>query len=269
MQDSYSLSQEARNLGYRMEAYESVTSTNTLAATRAKQGDAGLLWIVAGEQTQGVGRRGRVWRSPPGNLSTSLLLISDVPPDKAAQLSFVGGISLAESLAQLTGGAAQIQLKWPNDMLLEGGKLGGILVERHPLTQGKAALIIGMGLNVASAPPSEAYATASLRTSGFNVPPPQLFMALTRAWAVNFALWNEGRGFDLIREKWLNRAAGLGKDIHIQRQEQKISGRFKTIDGQGQLMIETKTGEIVTIAAGDVHFGDATTWRPDSNLKLS
>jgi len=263
MQDSYYLSQEARNLGYRMEAHESVASTNIEAAIRAKQGDAGHLWIVAGEQTQGVGRRGRVWHSPPGNLSTSLLLVSTLPPDKAAQLSFVGGVSLAESLAQLTDGAAQIQLKWPNDMLLEGGKLGGILVERHPLTQGKVALIIGMGLNVALAPPSEHYATASLRTSGFDVTPPQLFTALTQAWLMNFALWDEGRGFGLIREKWLNRAAGLGKDIHIQHQDQKISGCFKTIDGQGQLMIETRAGEIVTIAAGDVHFGYAATWRPE------
>jgi len=262
MQVSYSLSPAAVTQGYRLEAHQSVTSTNLVAQERAQQGDEGQLWVVADEQTQGVGRRGRVWRSPKGNLAASLLLVADLAPDKAAQLSFVGGLSFAESLESLTDGKAKIQLKWPNDMLIDGAKLGGILVERHALRQGKVAIILGMGVNVAS-PPSADYVTASLHTSGFELSSAQVFEALTERWLVNFALWDEGRGFEQIRQKWLALAAGLGREIHIVRQGQKLSGRFKTIDTQGQLMIETFDNKLIAIAAGDVHFGDAATWRPE------
>jgi len=272
MQAPYFLSQRAHHQGYHVEAHERVTSTNMLALNHARQAGEGLLWVVGGEQTQGVGRRGRSWHSPPGNLYASLLLVADYPSNKAALLGFVAGVSLAETLTRLTGTTGKIHLKWPNDVLLDGAKLTGILVERHPLPQktgsqeisleGKAAIIIGIGINVTSAPQSENYTTTCLHAKGFDLMPQQIFTLLSEAWSVNFDLWDGGRGFGAIREKWLSHAAGLGKDIHVVCQGRKVSGCFKTIDAQGQLVIEMKEGVLVTISAGDVHFGDAASWHP-------
>jgi len=245
---------------YRVEIHETVTSTNELALAAARQGDQGQLWIVAGEQTQGVGRRGRVWHSPKGNLYASLLLVADYAADKAARLGFVAGVAMAEALTRCIGQAAKIRLKWPNDVLLDGAKLTGILIERHPLQRGKAAIIIGLGINVVHAPATVNYAATSLKMSGFDIVPEQIFNPLVDCWAVNFDLWNDGRGFEHIRQKWLASAAGLGKQIHVEQQGQRISGIFKTIDVNGQLVIEQRHGEQLVISAGDVHFGDVGTY---------
>jgi len=264
MQASYSLHEQARQQGYRVEAHETVTSTNLLALLRAKQGEKGYLWIVAEEQTQGVGRRGRVWHSPSGNLYSSLLLINDYTPERAALLGFVAGVAMADALSGLIGSRAEIGLKWPNDVLLDGAKLTGILVERHPLPpgpSGNTAIIVGIGINIVQAPSQANYAVTSLHDRGFAFTPQQIFMALSKAWSVHFDVWNQGSGFAHIREKWLHFAAGLGEKIYIQMQGQRVSGLFKTIDEAGQLVIETQEKKHLTISAGDVHFGDAATWR--------
>jgi len=276
----YPLSVQAQSHAYRVEAHGTVTSTNRLALHRAHQGDRGKLWIVAGEQTQGVGRRGRIWHSPEGNLYASLLLVANYAAEQAALLGFVAGVALAETLGDLTGCPAKIQLKWPNDVLLDGAKLTGILVERHPLApfskngdqssdkncgkeqgQGQLAIIIGIGINVVHAPQQPHYAVTSLRDRGYEITPAQIFNRLSQAWSINFDLWSEGGGFPPIREKWLKFAAGLGNFIQVQRQGETIRGIFKTIDTQGRLMIERESGDQVAISAGDVHFGDAVTSR--------
>jgi len=246
----------------RFETHKVVPSTNLLALERARQGEMGPLWIVAEEQTQGVGRRGRTWHSPPGNLYASLLLVADYPADKTALLGFVAGVAMAETLTGLVGNMAKIQLKWPNDVLLNGAKLTGILVERHPLLKEKAAIIIGIGINVAHAPSQANYAVTSLASSGFYIKAAPLFNRLAHFWERAFILWDEGQGFEKIRQKWLGFAAGLGHQIHILKQGEIISGIFKTIDVTGQLVIEKDEGEQVIVSAGDVYFGNVATFRP-------
>jgi len=265
MQDFYALSERALQHGYRLQSHESVTSTNQLAITKARQGDAGRLWIVANEQTQGVGRRGRAWYSPAGNLYASLLLVTDFSPEQAATLGFVAGVAMAEALREVTQNTTKIRLKWPNDVLFDGEKITGILVERLTLKQGMAASIIGIGINVVHAPLQANYPVTSLKTQGLSLSSGEIFTHLSAAWAVNFDLWEREGGFESIQKKWLEFGYGLGEKIHVIRQGKIISGIFKTIDATGQLVIKTEGKGEVTISAGDVHFGDAATWHFHKN----
>jgi len=172
---------------------------------------------------------------------------------------------MAGTLRSLTEDRAQIRLKWPNDVLLDGAKLTGILVERLPLTRGKAAVVVGIGINVAHAPPQTNYPVTSLMANGFSITPPQIIGLLSHFWAMYFDLWHEKNGFECIREKWLSHAAGVGQEIHIKQQGRKLSGLFKTIDEQGRLVLKQDNGVLIAIAAGDVYFGEVATWQPDKN----
>jgi len=296
----FTLSSEAKAQKYRLDYHERVTSTNILAAEYAKSGDAGRLWLVAGEQMQGKGRRGRVWHSPFGNLYASLLLLEDIRPERAATLGFVAGVSLVEAIVAVSPPgileATTLQLKWPNDVLLNGAKLAGILLEQFPKTVerlsdkncsenkgmerftepgevntaqerliwpklNEVAMVIGMGLNVAHAPEAEFYPTACLNQHGFDITPAQLFERLSHFWTQNFALWNRGDGLDKIRQKWLQYAAGLGDKVHVLVNDIPVDGIFETIDAQCQLVIKTKDGRRHVVPAGDVHFGTVKTFR--------
>jgi len=238
----------------------SLPSTNTALLT-APLPDAGCRVLLAEHQSGGRGRHGRAWVSPlGGQLAVSVLRGFDGGLARLGGLSLVAGIAVAEALH--AAGYGEVRLKWPNDVLLDGAKLTGILVERHPLPQGNSATIIGIGINVVQAPSQADYAVTSLHARGFAFTPQQIFMVLSKAWSVNFDLWDKGRGFVHIREKWLRFAAGLGEKISVQMPGQRVSGWFKTIDAAGQLVIETSDNVQVRISAGDVHFGDAGTWRP-------
>jgi len=264
----FRLSPQALAQGYRLDQHALVASTNVLAVQYAKDGEAGHLWVVAARQAQGKGRRGRVWYSPPGNLYASLLLVEDIEQTQAATLGFVAGVSLIETIATLCppyiGSTISLQLKWPNDVLLDGAKLAGILLERLLLPKsGKAALIIGFGLNVEQAPEAEFYPTISLKKAGIDATPQLVFEHLSYFWAQNFSLWQKKNGLDIIRQKWLENAAGLGGEVHVLVNSEAISGIFETIDEQCQLVITTESGEKVTVPAGDVHFGNVSSWRPN------
>jgi len=265
----FRLSPQAVAQGYRLDQPGLVTSTNVLAAQYATNGEAGHLWIVATKQTQGKGRRGRVWHSPSGNLYASLLLIEDIEQIRAATLGFVAGVSLIEALVAIcppdTLSTTSLQLKWPNDVLLDGAKLAGILLERLLMPKsGKAALIIGLGLNVKQAPEAEFYPTISLKKAGIDTTPQLVFEHLSHFWAQNFTLWQKKNGLDIIRQKWLENAAGLDGAVHVLVNNEPISGIFETIDEQCQLVIATESGKKITVPAGDVHFGNVSSWRPNT-----
>jgi len=263
----FCLSPQALAQGYRLDQHELVASTNVLAAQYAKNGEAGHLWIVAASQAQGKGRRGRVWYSPSGNLYASLLLIEEIAQTQAATLGFVAGVSLIEAIAAIcppdTGSTIPLKLKWPNDVLLDGAKLAGILLERLLMPKsGKAALIIGLGLNVELAPEAEFYPTISLKKAGINATPQLVFKHLSHFWAQNFTLWQKKNGLDIIRQKWLENAAGLGGEVHVLINHEPVSGIFETIDEQCQLVISTESGKKMTVPAGDVHFGTVSSRQP-------
>ncbi|MBL8575979.1 MAG: biotin--[acetyl-CoA-carboxylase] ligase [Mesorhizobium sp.] len=269
----FSLAPTAIAAGYRIEAHDSVGSTNALALERGAAGDPGRLWIVSKKQESGRGRRGRAWATPEGNLAATLLLTEAFDLKLAATLGFVAGLALADALdavvpdlhfaVAVDGGTAggnggrlgdRFELKWPNDVLASGSKLAGILLESTLLPGNRAALAVGIGVNVVAYPEGVPYPATSLKALGFAGDAETLFLALSDAWAQNIAVWREGAGLSEVRRRWLSRAAGLGSEVAVRVDGNVIRGIFETIDEDCRFVIRSG-GDKVVIAAGDVHFG--------------
>jgi BirA family transcriptional regulator, biotin operon repressor / biotin---[acetyl-CoA-carboxylase] ligase len=241
--------------GWRVARHERIGSTNDEARRLAQAGDPGRLWIVAREQTQGRGRRGRVWASPPGNLYASALLIDPSPVAIAAQIGFVAGVALRAALAEL-GADGQIRLKWPNDLVWRGAKVGGLLVEGLALGDGRLACIVGIGVNCADAPQDLPYPAATLAEAvGGPVAPEALFARLAPRFEDALALWRGGAGFPAIRAQWLGHAAGLGGPIRIAGARGFRDGIFRTLDEHGRLVLDGANGP-ETVEAGDLFLVD-------------
>ena len=244
--------------GYGRRVLAEVDSTNALAGRIAAGGSAGPEWILAGFQTGGRGRRGRAWVSPRGNFHATLLLYPEAAPGMAALRSFVAAVALREALADLTGLPGQLALKWPNDLLLNGGKVAGILLESSGSGRGVAHLAVGIGVNLIAAPDPGSVEPGALRPvsvlaeTGHRIAPEVLLDRLAPA----FAAW-EARlateGFAPLRSAWLAHAARLGQEIRARAGAREVTGRFETIDAAGALVLATPAGREV-IAAADVFF---------------
>jgi BirA family biotin operon repressor/biotin-[acetyl-CoA-carboxylase] ligase len=258
--------------GYRLAAFDTIGSTSTEGLDRARAGDRGQLWVVARQQTAGRGRRGRHWETASGNLAASLLLIDPALGSDAATLGFVAGLALESAicacapelacrldLGDSTTEHARLRLKWPNDVLVDGGKVAGILLQAATLPGGASAVVIGIGVNVRHAPEGISYPATSLAAGGADVAPEDVFEALSDAWVEQQTVWDQGRGFGLIRRRWLERAAGLGSPIAVSFGQDLLRGTFETIGDDGQLVVRADDGSMRTVAAGDVHFGMAAT----------
>ena len=260
---AFALGPRARAQNYRVEAFDSIGSTNAEALERARAGERGPLWLVTDLQTAGRGRRQREWISPRGNLAATIVETLDVQPPVAATLGFAAGLSLEAALQTVSmehrmrsGASVQFLLKWPNDVLADGKKLSGILLEAETIG-GDLAVAVGMGTNVISAPEGTPYPATSLAALGITAGAGDLFMALSGAWAEFRGNWDNGRGFGEIRSRWLDRAAGLGEAVSIQSSGTSVEGIFETIDETGCLIIAGHDGKRTPIAVGDVHFGSA------------
>src|SRR5438105_12858227 len=172
----------AARSGVRLVSFETIGSTNAEALARARAGERGPLWITAGRQTAGRGRRGRSFVSEPGNLFASLLLTDPSPADRAAELSFVAALALHDAICQVAPVlAGRLELKWPNDLLCDGAKLAGILVEGESGSGRPLAVVIGIGVNCAHHPDGLSYPATSLAACGVTVTPQRLFAALSRS----------------------------------------------------------------------------------------
>ncbi|MBY6202403.1 biotin--[acetyl-CoA-carboxylase] ligase [Maritalea mobilis] len=236
----------------------STDSTMAEAARRAPSA-LGPEWVLAFEQTAGRGRRGRAWSMPAGNFAASLILHPKEPPQQVALRSFVAALALHDALVALGVPATDLALKWPNDVLLKGGKLAGILLESLGDGRGGLAhLVIGIGVNLAAAPePSALEATAVAPVSlaadaGVQVGPEDVLNALAPAYADLEAQFTT-YGFAPIRNAWLSKAARLGEVITARLPTDEITGTFTDVDMDGNLVLETLKGRR-TIAAADIFF---------------
>ncbi|MGE0257967.1 MAG: biotin--[acetyl-CoA-carboxylase] ligase [Alphaproteobacteria bacterium] len=238
--------------GYRLLRYDSIGSTNDEAKALARAGAAENTLIWAGEQTSGRGRRGRLWVSPPGNLYLSLIVRPAVSPARAAQLGFVATLALADAIGSLCGTSLEIRCKWPNDILVAGRKLAGILLESEIADNDTIDfVVIGVGVNLASRPNDTEYKATSLAEQGFpGIGPARLLSAFVRDFAEWSGTWREG-GFAPIREAWLARAAGLGAEIRVRLERTTLLGRFLDLDEGGSLVIETLRGR-QRVSAGEI-----------------
>ncbi len=244
--------------GWRHLSLDDVGSTNTVAFERASQGDAGRLWITARSQNAGKARRGRHWVSEPGNLYASLLLLNPAPADALATLPLVVSLALHKAIGKLCPDLSDVlKIKWPNDILLDGKKLSGILLEAANDKHGRLAVVIGMGINCTHFPDSPLYPSTSLGAEGHNVTPEQLFEQLAKSMAEELRIWSAGAGFSIIRREWLERAKGLGERIIARFPDEEIEGRFLDLDDNGFLQLEEDTGQVRHISAADIFFGNS------------
>lgn len=237
--------------GYGRLVLPETDSTNAEALRRAP-GLSDPTWILALRQTAGRGRRGRDWSDPAGNFAATLVLRLDEPPQRLALRSFTAALALHEALAALTGLPEALAIKWPNDVLLNGGKVSGILLETGP----GGVLAIGLGVNLRHAPPPDAEARfppVALRAeTGHDIGPEALLDVLAPA----FATWEQrlrSYGFAPIRDAFLARAARLGSTLIARTMTETLEGRFETIDETGALVLVTPTGRRA-IPAADVFF---------------
>jgi BirA family biotin operon repressor/biotin-[acetyl-CoA-carboxylase] ligase len=252
---TFALGPRAARAGHRLVVHDTLDSTNSEALRLARAGEQGPLWIVASEQTSGRGRRGREWVSDTGNLTASLMFSATVTPAIAATLGFVASLAALEACRALAPGV-DLSLKWPNDVLAGGGKIAGLLLESETRRDG-LAIVVGFGVNVASAPDGLPFPATSLRKMGYSVRAQDLFPELTDAWLAFAGFWDEGRGFDAIRKAWLAQARGIGQAISVRTGDRVERGIFETLDGEGRLVLRLDDGGTRLIAAGDVYFGDA------------
>lgn len=234
---------------------DEAASTMTEAAARAP----GPAWVMARRQTAGRGRRGRAWVDPEGNLAATLVMRPEGGPAEAAQRSFVAALALSDALRALLGPGARIALKWPNDVLLNGGKVAGILLESSGQGGRLDYLCIGVGVNLAAAPARVepgAVAPVSVRgETGAEIAPETLLDALAAAFARR-ETQRAAEGFAAIRADWLAEAAHLGQTITARTVAETVTGTFDTLAEDGALILATPRGPR-RIAAADVYFGGA------------
>lgn len=236
----------------------SVGSTNAEAMALAAAGDPGNLWVTAGEQLAGRGRRGRDWASPPGNLYASMLLIDPAPVARLGALPLVAAVAVREAIAACGLPAdTRLAIKWPNDILLNGAKCCGMLLESQVLRDGRLAVVIGCGINIVSYPDPGIYRATALNREGISATPQTLFAHLAHAFDRALALWDAGRGVPAIRDRWLLHAQGIGETIAVNLANARIEGLFEGVDADGVLLLRTGEGEVRPISAGDLFFDNA------------
>jgi len=220
--------------------YDSVSSTQDEACRLAQAGASHGTVVTAREQTAGRGRHGRYWASPPGNVHLSLLLRLDLPPPRLAELGFVAALAVADAVDAYVPGRAA--LKWPNDVLVDGAKISGILIEHAG-----AAAIIGIGLNVLHVPQQTPYPVTSLgaliqhdgaEEDGEVVAVREMLLG---ALARRLDGW-QSDGFARVRADWLRRAHPSGTALHVSTQAGVIEGCFVGLADDGALLLDTPSG---------------------------
>jgi BirA family transcriptional regulator, biotin operon repressor / biotin---[acetyl-CoA-carboxylase] ligase len=249
--------------GVRLETLAAIGSTNAEARLRAQRGERGPLWITATAQSAGRGRHGRTWISPPGNLYASLLLSDPSPLEHAPQLAFVAALALRDAIvAEAAALAPQLAFKWPNDLLLAGGKCAGILIEGEAALDGEEAqtpklltVIVGIGVNCTSHPRNsgtDSFPATDLQAHGAEITPQQLFRRLSATMYRRLAQWDRSHGFAAILADWLSRAHGIGEQITVRNNGAEVQGRLVGLDQAGRLLLELRNGTLTKISAGDV-----------------
>lgn len=229
--------------------FDTLPSTNAYALGAID----GPAWVMARTQTAGRGRRARSWSSPVGNLYATHLLHPTEPPAIIALRSFAAALALHGAIRATTGAVAA--LKWPNDVLLDGGKVAGILLEATTRS-GKTCLAIGFGVNLISAPEvMEQGATPPISlqaATGKTISPDDFLTALATAYAVQEQQFVTN-GFAPLRAAWLDHAARIGQAIRARTGQATYEGIFDTIDDAGNLILITDAGPM-GVSAADVFF---------------
>lgn len=239
---------------------DDIDSTNAEARRQAEAGLRGPIWIAARRQSSGRGRRGRAWSSQPGNLAATFLSVTHRSPAEAAQAGFIAALAVAELLDHYVPPAC-VTIKWPNDVLVEGRKISGILVESGPAPSGGLWLAVGIGVNLAHAPEDverPATAVAHHLAEGVMRAPTleEALPVLAEAWTA-WADRREALGFGVIRDAWTRRAHGLHDRAVARLGHETVEGVAEGLADDGALQLRLADGSLRLISAGDVFFGES------------
>jgi BirA family transcriptional regulator, biotin operon repressor / biotin---[acetyl-CoA-carboxylase] ligase len=229
---------------FRLLRFERIDSTNDEAMRLAEGGAGEGTLVVAREQSAGRGRRGRSWVSPPGNLYCSLVLRPACAAPEAAQLSFAASLAVADAVSSVLPPHLAVSCKWPNDVLVAGAKVAGILLQSRAGGAGALDwLVLGIGVNLASHPRDTEYPATSLAAAAAaEVTPEAMLPILAERLLAWYEAWRAPGGFASVREAWLARAHGMGLPIRVRLPSAEIDGRFAGLDAQGRLVLETQDG---------------------------
>jgi BirA family biotin operon repressor/biotin-[acetyl-CoA-carboxylase] ligase len=217
--------------------------------TWAKAGAADGTALRADRQTAGRGRADRPWSSPAGNLHLSVLVRPAVPSRRYAELAFVAALAAGDAIDGWSRAPARLKLKWPNDLLFDGLKMGGILIEGADLGR----LVVGIGLNLISHPTDSQWPATDLASHVATAPAPQAAARdLCRALDQRLEDWR-ANGFAAIRATWLDRAWALGQAVRVRMADGIAEGRFHALDDDGAMLLERLPGGLIErVLAADV-----------------
>lgn len=236
---------------YRPQFFSALTSTNDEAKRQADAGAPEGTLIIADEQSAGRGRMGRDFSSPPGNLYMSLILRPGRPAEELARLSFVAAVALGEAIVNVLP-TAEVSLKWPNDVLLQGRKVSGILLESAGIGRRDAWLVVGVGVNLVSSPAHLGAQATSLVEAGWYAAERDAFLPRfageLEQW---YGRWRR-EGFAPVRVAWLRRAAYRNERIAIRLPQRQFTGTFADLDQDGTLIVLDENGASQRVGAGEI-----------------
>ncbi len=243
--------------GFLLHRFGAVSSTNDEARRLAQQGAPDRTAVLAGSQTAGRGRYSRQWDSPGGNLYVSFVFRPRIAPRDAGQIGYVAAVAVHDTVAEAIGGPAPVACKWPNDVLVGGEKIAGILPESSIGADGALEwIVLGIGLNIVSAPADTLRPATSLSAHRDAPPGPESTLAaLGRALDGWMRRWLDD-GFGSVRAAWLARAGPIGASLRVVLPDRSIAGRFGGLDRHGGLVLDTAAGK-QTVHSGEVFPGEA------------
>ena len=237
-----------------IEWLDEADSTNSLARDRAIAGERGPLWIAARRQTAGRGRRGRAWSGLDGNLFATGLYTLQCEPGRAAELSFAAALAVCAVCDRALGDPQRARVKWPNDVLVDGRKVSGILLESGQAPGGGLWLAVGIGINLAAHPDdAERPATSLAAATGASLHRETALSLLVEAFEQARQRWLRD-GFGPVRDAWLARAHGLGERCEARLEGETVRGVFADLAPDGSLRMDLDNGGRRYISAGDVFF---------------
>lgn len=240
---------------FRLHAFDSVGSTNVEARNLAEAGaeEGTLVWTR--RQEQGVGRRGRTWSSPEGNLYCSLVLRPDCEVAAAARLSFLIALAIRRAIAGFLSPDVPLELKWPNDILVDRKKCAGILLESKMRADGRMDyVVVGTGINIASYPEkTDGLPATSLAAAGAKRSVEEVLSAYSYSFLDLYTTWRQ-QGFEPVRQGWLAHATGIGESVTVRLADETLEGTFVGLDPNGALILGMRSGEKRLVTAGEVFF---------------
>ena len=237
---------------------DAIDSTNAEARRRAEAGETVSQWIVARRQSAGRGRRGREWNSETGNLFATLMTLTGKAPAEAAQVTFLAALAVTDLLDAFAV-PGSVSIKWPNDVLIDGVKACGILVESGAHDTGPLWLAVGVGVNLAHAPEgTERPATSLAAHLRSDIAYPPSIDAAATVLAEAFAVWQSrwhSLGFQPVLDAWIARTSGLDGPCVARLGHETVEGTAEGVAPDGALRLRTADGDLRLISAGDVFFG--------------